>query len=215
MPFAFQLNNNATGASLTNDGTMEIDFKNDNVATWTEMEQQIRSGLVRSIGLSNFNVKQVQKIYDSSKIKPAVLQVELHAHLQQNELLDACRRMNIAVTAYAPLGSPAAHNHFTGKYKVDMKVPSCLLTNHIVQEIAKKYNKTTGQILLRHLVEKNIIVIPKSTNTKRIEDNFKIFDFALEHDDIMKLNNLDKKEDGRIFDFRFFKGIEKHPEYPF
>ncbi|GJQ66623.1 hypothetical protein Trydic_g4595 [Trypoxylus dichotomus] len=215
MPFAFQLNDAGTGAFLAEDGTMEIDFENDNIATWKEMEQQVKDGLVRSIGLSNFNATQVQRIYDSAKVKPSVLQVELHAHLQQNELIEACKRMNIAVTAYAPLGSPAAHNHFTNKYKVEMKVPPSLLTNLVVQEIAEKYNKTTGQILLRHLVQKNIVVIPKSSNTKRIEDNFKIFDFNLEDNDMVKLNSLDKKEQGRIFDFRFFKGIEKHPEYPF
>lgn len=81
------------------------------------MEQQVKKGLIRSIGLSNFNISQVQKIYDAAEIKPAVLQVEMHAYLQQNELIDACRRMNIAVTGYAPLGSPQAAQHFSTKYQ--------------------------------------------------------------------------------------------------
>lgn len=96
-----------------------------------------------------------------------------------------------------------------------MKTPESLLTNSVVEVIAKKYRKTTSQILLKHLTQKNIIVIPKSSNSKRIEDNFKIFDFNLDQEDMLKLNALDKKEEGRLFDFLFFKGIEQHPEYPF
>ncbi|KAI4469208.1 aldo/keto reductase [Holotrichia oblita] len=217
MPFAFRLNESGTGPLKEQDDvTMVIDHNNDNIATWKVMEQQVKKGLVKSIGLSNFNISQVQKIYNSAEIKPAVLQVEMHAYLQQDELIEACKRMNIAVTAYAPLGSPAAAQHFTAKYRYNnFKILPSLITNPLVVELAKKYNKTSGQILLRHLLEKNIIVIPKSSNPKRIEDNFKIFDFNLANDDIKKLNDLDRKEGGRTFDFRFYKGIENHPEYPF
>ncbi|KAK9694349.1 Aldo/keto reductase family [Popillia japonica] len=217
MPFAFRLNSSGTGPLMEKDNiTMVIDYDNDNIATWKVMEQQVKKGLIRSIGLSNFNISQVQKIYDAAEIKPAVLQVEMHAYLQQNELIDACRRMNIAVTGYAPLGSPQAAQHFSTKYQYNnFNVLPSLLTNQVVQELAKKYNKSPGQILLRHLLEKNIIVIPKSANPKRIEDNFKIFDFNLAIEDIKKLNALDRKEEGRTFDFRFFRGIEKHPHYPF
>lgn len=68
---------------------------------------------------------------------------------------------------------------------------------------------------MRHLVHHNIIVIPKSVNPERIKSNIDIFDFEIAPDDIKKLDGLDKQEDGRIFDFLFFKGVEKHPEYPF
>lgn len=80
------------------------------------MEQQVKDGLTQSIGLSNYNATQVQKIYENAEIKPAVLQVELHAYLQQKELREACKKLNIAVTAYSPLGSPGANVHFSTKY---------------------------------------------------------------------------------------------------
>lgn len=82
-------------------------------------------------------------------------------------------------------------------------------------ELSEKYQKSPGQILLKHLVQQNIIVIPKSGNPERIKANIDLFDFELNEDDLEKLNDLDKGEDGRIFDFKFFKGVENHPEYPF
>lgn len=90
-----------------------------------------------------------------------------------------------------------------------------ILGHPLVTEIARKYSKTPGQILLRHLVQKDITVIPKSGNPKRIKDNISIFDFELSQEDVEKLDSLDKGEEGRIFDFMFFKGVENHPEYPF
>lgn len=65
------------------------------------------------------------------------------------------------------------------------------------------------------MLQKDIIVIPKSSKPARIKENINLFDFELNAEDIDKLNNLDKGERGRIFDFLFFKGVEKHPEYPF
>lgn len=85
----------------------------------------------------------------------------------------------------------------------------------LVKELAEKYKKTPGQILLRHLVQQDIIVIPKSSNPERLKSNIDIFDFELAAEDIEKLNGLDRGENGRIFDFLFFKGVEDHPEYPF
>lgn len=81
------------------------------------MEEQVRKGLVKKIGLSNFNAEQIREIYEVAEIKPSVLQVELHAYLQQKELRKVCDELNIAVTAYSPLGSPGANNHFYNKYQ--------------------------------------------------------------------------------------------------
>lgn len=80
------------------------------------MEDQVEKGLTKAIGLSNFNGEQVRRIYECAKIKPSVLQIELHAYLQQNELRKMCKEWKIAITAYAPLGSPGANTHFTSKY---------------------------------------------------------------------------------------------------
>lgn len=75
-----------------------------------------------------------------------------------------------------------------------------------VQEIAKKHNKTTAQVLLRHIVQKGIAAIPKSVNPERIRQNISIFDFTLDEDDILKLDSADKGDAGRFFDFLLFKG---------
>lgn len=81
-----------------------------------------------------------------------------------------------------------------------------LFKEPLVQEIARKHGKTPAQILLRHIIQKDVVVIPKSTNPKRIQQNISVFDFKLDEEDIGKLDDLDKGEDGRIFDFLFFKG---------
>lgn len=90
-----------------------------------------------------------------------------------------------------------------------------ILNHPLVLELAEKYHKTPGQILLRHFVQQDVIVIPKSGNPDRIRANIELFDFQLANEDMTKINNLDKGENGRIFDFKFFRGVENHPEYPF
>ncbi|CAH1363923.1 unnamed protein product [Tenebrio molitor] len=215
MPFSFRCNE-ASFAPLTNeDGSFSLDVDSDIICTWQAMEEQVESGLARTIGLSNFNGEQIERVYNSAKVKPAVLQVELHAYLQQADLRALCKKLNIAVTAYAPLGSPGANKHFSSKYNYSIQDFPDILGHPVVTELSKKYGKTPGQILLRHLVQQDIIVIPKSSNPDRIKSNIDLFDFELSEEDMCALNALDRGENGRIFDFLFFKGVERHPEYPF
>lgn len=103
---------------------------------------------------------------------------------------------------------------FVKKIGKEDTIPN-LLENPVVLKIAEDYKKTPGQILLKHIVQKGIIAIPKSTTPTRIKENIQLFDWELRVEDIDKLNALDLEESGRICDFSFFKGIEKHPEYPF
>ncbi|KAF5288490.1 hypothetical protein FQA39_LY15419 [Lamprigera yunnana] len=212
-PFAFKCDSNFT-PQIQDDNNFALDV-NDNVLTWKAMEAQVRKGLCKAIGLSNFNAEQVQNIYNKSEVKPAVLQIEMHAYLQQKELINLCKRLQITVTAYSPLGSPGADTHFSSKYNYNVCDFPDILGNPIVKELAQKYKKSPGQVLLRHLIEQHIIVIPKSGNPNRIKENIDLFDFELSPEDVNKLNNLDKGEEGRIFNFLFFRGVEKHPEYPF
>ncbi|CAG9813059.1 unnamed protein product [Phaedon cochleariae] len=215
MPFSFQCNETTLTPLVNEDGTFALDINNDIIGTWKEMEKQVENGLTKTIGLSNFNAEQVQRIYEAAEIKPAVLQVELHAYLQQKDLRRICENLNIAVTAYSPLGSPGANTHFSMKYNYKIDDFPNILENPVVQSLAEKYEKTPGQILLKHLVQENISVIPKSGNPERIKANINLYDFELSEEDLTKLDDLDKKEAGRIFNFLFFKGVEKHPEYPF
>lgn len=90
-----------------------------------------------------------------------------------------------------------------------------ILGHPTVLEIAEKMQKTPGQILLRHHIQNGITVIPKSSNPARIKQNIDVFNFTISDEDMSKLAALDQGEEGRIFDFKFFKGAENHPEYPF
>lgn len=138
------------------------------------MEGAVRCGLVRNIGLSNFNKKQLEKICSKAEIPPANLQIEVHAFLQQSELVDLCKKLDISVTAYAPLGSPNAKTHFQNKYNFEVKdVPDCL-NEPTVLSIAEKYGRTPAQILLRFLIQRGIVVVPKSSSKERIKENFQV-----------------------------------------
>lgn len=90
-----------------------------------------------------------------------------------------------------------------------------MLQNDVVLQIAKEYKKSPAQILLRFIVQNEIVVIPKSTNPQRIKENKELFDWKLKPEDMQKLKNLDLGESGRICTFEFLKGVRNHPEFPF
>ncbi|XP_043271577.1 probable Rho GTPase-activating protein CG5521 isoform X3 [Venturia canescens] len=215
MPFAFVQDAESFAPAINEDGSYVLDVDSDPVSVWKEMEKQVRNGLARSIGLSNFNEKQIQEVWDNADIKPSNLQVEMHAYHQQKKLRKFCKEHNIAVTAYSPLASPGAKAHFQSKYNYSPDKFPDLLGHPVVQEIAKKHNKTSAQILLRHLVQEGVIVIPKSSSPERIKINSDLFDFTLTDDDVKALDSLDHGPAGRIFNFLFFKGVEHHRHYPF
>ncbi|XP_032674810.1 1,5-anhydro-D-fructose reductase [Odontomachus brunneus] len=209
VPFTFK---SAEGElySYNEEGEIIIDTSTDHLKVWSAMEKQVLEGRTKAIGLSNFNISQINKILANAKLPISNLQIELHVYFQQRNLVEFCQDNNITVTAYAPLGSRGFVNQI-GKGNI---VPDPL-KNCVVLEIAEKYEKTPAQILLRHIIQKGIIAIPKSINPKRIEQNIELFDWELQHEDMIKLNNLDTEEFGRICDFGFFKGVTKHPEFPF
>ncbi|XP_054747341.1 aldo-keto reductase family 1 member A1 [Anastrepha obliqua] len=193
------------------DGSIMVDSRTDHAAIWKEMEGLVAKGLIKSIGISNFNLQQIKKLMEHCTIQPAVLQIEYHVYLQQPELINYCKSVGIAITAYSPLGSKgvAALNKMVG---VERELPD-LFDVPEVKEFAVKYNKSPAQILLRWIVQKGISVIPKSTNAKRMRENKDIFDFELSPKEVEQLNKLDANV--RIVDFAFFKGVDKHPEFPF
>ncbi|KAJ9589724.1 hypothetical protein L9F63_017063 [Diploptera punctata] len=216
MPFGFVPDSSGENPAKHDDGSYVLD-DTDHVAVWKEMEKQVDEGLTRNIGVSNYNIEQLERTVANARILPATNQVELHAYLQQTKLRASCAKLGIPITAYSPLGSPGARIHFEQKYNYqypDNTAPD-LLQHPLVKDIANAHQKTTAQVLLKHLIQQGIIVIPKSTNPKRIKENAEIFDFQLTPDQMMQLSGLDLGEEGRIINFRFWKGVEKHPEYPF
>ncbi|XP_076392581.1 aldo-keto reductase family 1 member A1 isoform X2 [Megachile rotundata] len=215
MPFAFKLNESTCTPATNEDGSYILDFDTDPVSVWKEMEEQVRKGRARSIGLSNFNEKQILNVWENAQIKPSNLQVELHAYLQQNSLRKLCQMHNIIVTAYSPLASPGAKKHFKTKYNHNVEDFPDLLGHPIVQKISTEHKRSPAQILLRFLLQLGVVVIPKSSSPERIKANIDLFDFTLNKEEMELLKTLDKDHYGRIFNFLFFKGVEKHPHYPF
>jgi len=151
-------------------------YKNS-LDTWKAFETLYKMGKVKAIGVSNYNVHHLQHLLDNAEIKPMVNQVETHIELQNQFLQDFCLKNGIQLEAYAPLMS---HNI------------KDLLENETMQKIAKKYNKTVPQIAIKWLTERDIVVIPKSVNPKRIKENFDIFDFSLTEEDMNEISKLNR-----------------------
>lgn len=169
------------------------------------MEEQVKKGHTKTIGVSNFNIKQIEIILKIAEIKPVNQQIEMHVYLQQDEMLSFCNQNQITIAAYAPLGSPA-YNQFLKSYNLEERPIPKIFENPTVREIAEKHSKTPGQIALRFLIQKGVAVIPKSTSIERLKENFAIFDFVLDEADMAALKGLDLGEKGRIFTFSSFPG---------
>ncbi|KAL6440622.1 hypothetical protein ACFW04_003244 [Cataglyphis niger] len=208
VPFAFE--NGEDLHPCNENGEIRIDVDTDHLQIWSAMEKQVLEKRTKAIGLSNFNIGQIKKILNNAKLPVSNLQIELHGYFQQKELVKFCQDNNISITAYSPLGSRGV---VTKMGKTDT-IPN-LLEDPTVLKIAEKYNKTPAQILLKHIIQKGIIAIPKSSTPTRIKENIQLFDWELRVEDIDMLNNNDMEECARICTFCFFKGIEKHPEFPF
>lgn len=177
--------------------TSDIDF----IETWKGMEDCYEKGLVKSIGLSNFNSEQIKKVLDICKIKPVMLQVECHPYLNQNKLIEFCKKHDIAITAYSPLGSP-------DRPWVKPDEPS-LMEDSRIKKLAEKYNKSPAQILLRFNVQRDVVVIPKSVTEERIRSNFEIFDFELSSEEMSNISNF--KENYRYCHLNWLKHDSNYP----
>lgn len=176
----------------------------DYIDSWKEMEKAVEAGLIRTIGLSNFNKSQILRVLESAKIKPAMLQVECHPYLPQNQLIDFCKSKGIVMTAYSPLGSPARPMAQPGD--------PVLLKEPIVLEIAQKYGKNAGHVLIKFQLQRGLVVIPKSTTKSRIQSNINVFDFTLADEDLKALSSLSMGPEGRLV---ALKDIKDHKYYPF
>ncbi|KZV60972.1 Aldo/keto reductase [Peniophora sp. CONT] len=145
--------------------------------TWADMEKVLASGKAKAIGVSNFSVKNLERLATTQKIVPAVDQIEMHPFLPQNELKAYCEAKGIHLTAYSPIGQPSEKS--TG--------PSLIKNDRIVQ-LAEKYGATPGQILLSWGVQRETSVIPKSESEERLRKNITIV--KLEDADFKAINEL-------------------------
>ena len=173
--------------------------------TWEAMEKCKDAGLAKSIGVSNFNRRQLEKILKKPglKYKPVCNQVECHPYLNQGKLLDFCRSKDIVLVAYSALGS---HRE---KQWVDQSSP-VLLDNPVLGSMAKKYNRTPALIALRYQLQRGVVVLAKSFSEKRIKENMQVFEFQLTSEDMKVLDDLNKN-------IRYISGssFKDHPDFPF
>ncbi len=150
----------------------------DYVGAYQAMEEAVKFGKVRAIGLSNFDGECLNKILEVATIKPAIMQVELHPYYQQQALKEKMKPYGTKFESWYPLG----HGDVS------------LINEAIFTELAQKYRKTNVQIILRWHIQKGHIVFPKSTNPQHLKENTDIFDFELTPDEMKKIDALDKNK---------------------
>lgn len=142
--------------------------------TWKVMEEIYESGRAKAIGVSNFLVHHLEDILSSGQVVPAVNQVEFHPALVQPELLSFCKDHNIQTEAWSPL------------------MKGQIVEVEIVKKLADRYEKTPAQIALRWDLQHEVITIPKSERSERIEENADIFDFELSKEEVKMIDALDR-----------------------
>ena len=154
-------------------------YDGDYVSTWRTLEEFKADGRARSIGVSNFQVAHLERLADECDVVPAVNQIELHPYLVNDEVHAYGQEHGIATEAWSPIAQGG------------------VLDDPVITGIAERLGRTPAQVVLRWHIERGNIVFPKSTTPERIEENFALFDFALEPGDDEAIAGLDRGEDGR------------------
>jgi 2,5-diketo-D-gluconate reductase A len=149
------------------------------IDTWKVLERVAAEGRAKAVGVSNFTEKTLARLLENTDVVPAVNQIELHPYFSQASMRELDASHGILTEAWSPLGQ--------GKG---------LLEEPVLAEIGAKYGKSAAQVVLRWHIQTGNIVIPKSVTPSRIAENFDVFDFALEGDDLDRIGSLDR--DGRI-----------------
>ncbi len=157
----------------------------DTMGAWRALEEAQKEGKIRAIGVSNFYADQLQDLMLTMPVKPVINQIEVNPWYQQDAEVKFAQSQGVRVEAWAPFAE-GKHNIFK---------------NDTIAEIAAKYGKTTGQVILRWLLQRGITVIPKSVHQQRMAENIDVFDFELSDDDMKKMASLDKGE-SQFFDHR-------------
>lgn len=173
-----------TASALDEDGVLAIDTTISLETTWHAMEDLVSKGLVRSIGISNYDIFLTRDCLAYSKIKPAVNQIETHPYFHRDSLVKFCQKHGICVTAHTPLGGATANTEWFGTV-------SCL-DDPLLKGLAEKYKKAAAQIALRWGIQRNTVVIPKTSKLDRLKENFNVFDFELTKEDMELIKSIDR-----------------------
>ena len=151
---------------------------NDYYGTYRAMEEAYKDGKARAIGVSNFYPDRFIDLAEFCEIKPAVNQVETHVFNQQVKPQEIMKKYGTKVMSWGPFAE--GRNNF--------------FSNEVLKAIGERYGKSVAQVALRFLIQRDIIVIPKSTRKERMIENFDVFDFTLSAKDMEEIAGLDKKE---------------------
>lgn len=149
----------------------------DYYGSWRAMERLYREGRIRAIGVTSFWNERLADLFNCNEIKPAVNQIETNVWNQKWAEEAFMKQQGIQQEAWAPFAEGANH----------------VFTNPVLQEIARKHGKTTGQVMLRWLLQRGIVVIPKSVHKERMQENLDVFDFQLDEADMQAIRSLDTK----------------------
>ena len=151
---------------------------NDYYGTWRAMEEAYKAGKLRAIGVSNFFPDRLADICTYAKIKPMVNQVETHPFDQQRKAHEYMDKFGVAHESWGPFAEG----------RKDM------FKNSVIQAVGDRYGKTVAQVILRFLMQSDVIVIPKSTHKERMIQNLDVFDFKLNEEDIKQIQGLDEAD---------------------
>ncbi|CDF41015.1 unnamed protein product [Chondrus crispus] len=153
--------------------------------TWKAMEALVDEGLVSHIGVCNFPAALLMDLLSYARIKPAVLQVEMHPYLQQVNLLELCKREGVQVTAFSPLGA-------SSYVELNMDRGDRLLDDPVLKKIAEKKGCSVAQVALRWGVQRGTSVIPKTCKVERLGQNMDVFGFELDKQEMAEIAALDR-----------------------
>ncbi|MBE7679932.1 aldo/keto reductase [Paenibacillus sp. P13VS] len=157
----------------------------DYYGTYRAMEEYYKAGKIRAIGVSNFYPDRYIDLVQFSEVVPAVNQVETHVFNQQIKAHDIMKKYNTQIESWGPFAEGRKD----------------LFTNSTLREIGDQYNKSTAQVALRFLIQRGVVVIPKTVNKGRMEQNFNVFDFQLTAQDMEKIAALDTEESAFFFHY--------------
>ena len=144
-----------------------------NQETWRAMEELYEEGRIKAIGLSNFMPHHIERLMEKATVKPAVDQIEFHPGLLQKECVDYCKEHDITVEAWSPLGRGG------------------LIFDEMLMGLAEKYGSTVAQLIIRWVMQHDIVPLVKSTKQSRIEENYQVFNFEISSEDVQRIDGLD------------------------
>ena len=157
--------------AIMHENPENLKYFEENREVWRALEEAYEAGSIKAIGVSNFDVKDLENIMEACKVKPMVNQIIYHIGKTNPEVLEFCKANDILVEGYSPIA--------TGR----------LLGNEQIEKMASKYDKSIPQICIRYLLEKDILPLPKSVHEKYIIENTKL-DFEIELDDMEYLDSI-------------------------